>query len=160
MHKQILLKIPHTCTTEKLNFFHFKLTALARVFLFFFTCFFSIVFPFFVWPQVTRCYYGYLIGKNEIFSFTIVVNKSTVGLQSSGFEITYRDSQIPMHFLKYAMQKSTKTNKIMMQVLYAYFSAYIVRIRRLCCAYSSHTLCIILAYDMRILRVCCAYPCV
>ena len=58
-----------------------------------------------------------------------------------GFDLT--------HFLKYAMQKSTKTTKIALQVLYAYFSHML----HVCYAYSSHTLRILLvAYVVHILR--------
>ena len=75
-------------------------------------------------------------------------------------------------FLKYAIQKGTKSTKITMEVLYAYFSrmlhvcyAYSSRMLRiLLVAYSSCMLCvffayvirIIFAYDMRILRICYA----
>ena len=73
----------------------------------------------------------------------------------TGFELTHRDSQIAMHFLKYAMQKSTKTNKIAMQVLYAYLS----RMLHVCYAYSSRThivsgvCCVFFVYVVRILRI-------
>ena len=95
------------------------------------------------------------------------------------YRVWISGSQIAMHFLKYAMQKSTKTNKITMQVLHMYFShmlhvcyayslhmlrillvTYIVRffvyVVRILCTYSSHMLHIILAYDMRIPRICYA----
>ena len=72
----------------------------------------------------------------------------------TGFELTHRDSQFAMHFLKYAMQKSTKTTKITMQGFYAYFSHML----HVCYAYSSRMLwALLMAYILRILRVCCAY---
>ena len=63
-----------------------------------------------------------------------------------------------MHFLKYAMQKSTKTNKIAIASFVHIFFKYVTRMLHVCYAYSSRMLRILLvAYIVRILLVCCAY---
>ena len=77
----------------------------------------------------------------------------------SGFE--FNVSRFANRDALFAMQKSTKINKIAMQVLYAYFPHMLHEyVTRMLCIlpYCSRMLRILLvAYNVCILRVCCAY---
>ena len=56
------------------------------------------------------------INSCSISSRGVCKNTKTAAIKltqtnTAGYELTYRDSQFAMHFLKYAMQKRTKTSK-------------------------------------------------